>query len=107
LAHRRVVQKTALPGISLSDRVYRKLRKPGIKTLPQREPRGRKGNCSLSRHRHSPAKNAVEIAIQESGFIATREGAVRKSPSWKLHHHLPKTEGCRRIHININKHINQ
>ncbi len=32
----------------LSDRAYRKPSKPGIKTLLQSEPRGRKSNCSLS-----------------------------------------------------------
>lgn len=42
----------------------------------QRETRGRKSNCSLSWHHHlSSAENAAEIAIQELGFIDTREGA--------------------------------
>ncbi len=72
------MQKIAPPGILLSDRAYRKPSKPGIKTLPQSEPRGRKSNCSLSWHHHrSSAENAAEIAIQELGFIATREGADR------------------------------
>ncbi len=100
LTRGRAVQKVAPPGILLSDRVSRKPRKPGLKTLPQRESRGRKSNCSLSWHHHhhrSSAENAVEIAIQVLGFIATREGADRwnfikleATPS------SPETEGCQR-----------
>ncbi len=88
-----------------------KARKPGLKTLPQRESReGRKSNCSLSWHHHhsyhhhhrSSAENAAEIAIQVLGFIATREGADRwnfikleATPS------SPEMEGCQRIYIYI------
>ncbi len=97
------MQKIAPPGILLSDRVYRKPRKPGLKTLPQRESRGRKSNCSLSWHHHrSSAENAAEIAIQVLGFIATREGADRwnfikleAKPSSPGDGRMPKSGGAR------------
>ncbi len=106
-------EEFAPPGILLSDRVSRKPRKPGLKTLPQRESRGRKSNCSLSWHHHhhhhhrrSSAENAAEIAIQVLGFIATREGADRwnfikleTTPS------SPETEGCQRTSRTTRKHL--
>ncbi len=53
---------TAMQKIAL----YRKPRKPGIISLPQREPRGRKSNRSLSwQHHHSSAENAAEIVVQQ------------------------------------------
>ncbi len=62
----------------VSDRVYRKPRKPGLKTLPQRESRGRKSNCSLSWQSSSfICRKCSRDCIQVLGFIATREGADR------------------------------
>lgn len=91
----KVAQMTAPLGALLSDREYRKLRRPEENVSLQSVQRGRKNNGSLSRRRHhSFAADVAETVILESVYSATCEGADRTSPNWKLRHRPSKTEGC-------------